>query len=106
MNYGERLSLPIPLAEHESDKYLYIEWDAEVPEGTAFEIWTVVTDGKNQIPTEGYKKVGNGDIVPDIGYLENFENKYLWIKEIFTTDDQSLSPVLNWLRITEKGPVD
>lgn len=106
MDYGERLSLPIPLAEHESDKYLYIEWDAEVPEGTAFEIWTVVTDGKNQIPTEGYKKVGNGDIVPDIGYLENFENKYLWIKEIFTTDDQSLSPVLNWLRITEKGPVD
>ena len=104
--HGERLSLPISLAEHKTDKYLYIEWDANVPEGTSFEIWTAVTEGKNKIPVAGFKKAGNGDIIPDIGYLGNFENKYLWIKEVFTAEDQSLSPVLNWLRIIEKGPVD
>lgn len=101
---GERLSLPISLQDHDASKQLQIEWEANVPGGTTFEVWTVVTEGTSEIPREGFKKVENGDIIPDIGYLENLDNKYLWILEKFTTNDSSISPVLDRLRITEEGP--
>jgi prepilin-type N-terminal cleavage/methylation domain-containing protein len=101
---GKRLSKPISLAQHDSSKNLSIEWDVFLPERTTFEVWTIVTNGTNPIPEEGFIKVENGDLVPDIGYLENLENKYLWILQKFTTEDVSVSPVLNWLRLKEKGP--
>lgn len=100
---GSRLSKPIPLSEHNPEKGLSIEWSVTLPEGTTFEVWTVVTDGEIPVPTDGFKRVNNGDPVPDIGYLENFENKYLWILEVFTTEDITKSPVLHWLRIKEEG---
>lgn len=96
---GERLSKPIPLSDHDSTKKLYIEWDAIVPEGTTFEVYTAVIDGTRE-PTAGdFKKVNYGDFIPDIGYGQNLEDTYLWIRENFTTTNNAVTPVLNWLRV-------
>ncbi|MEF8873941.1 MAG: hypothetical protein V5A88_04630, partial [Candidatus Thermoplasmatota archaeon] len=71
-----------------------IVWESNEPQGTSIDIYTAVTDNPEQTPGD-WDLATNGDSIPDIGEGDNLTDKYLWVRQDFSTTDFTVTPELH-----------
>ncbi len=93
---GYRISEPISLQGIVRAGESVIEWNSTEPAGTNMTIYTALTDSDEIGPTKWNESM-NGDAIPGIGGGENLSDKYLWTKQVLTTNDTGVIPRLHRL---------
>jgi len=107
---GYRIAGPLDISVYEIAPYFKVEWDANVPNNSSFEIRMLVLDEGVEPKQEDFTNdtiVSETDgKIPNISWGQSLAEKRLWIMENFTTSDSRVSPVLHYLRIRELYPND
>ena len=95
----EVLNGPLSLDKYSPAPSFTINWDVYVPNKTSYEVYTGITTSSTVQPSRWSKVYSNGQKIPDINVGDDLIGKYLWIKEVFSTTDNSVTPQRNWLNV-------
>ena len=91
---GHRISAPIPLYGDAEDSL--IVWNSTEPAGTGVELYTSVTDSHTTAPST-WDTVTSGGTIP--GVEGDLMGKYLWTRQVMSTDDAMVTPRLHDLSV-------
>ncbi len=95
---GERISQPVSLGEIQDLTSSLIEWQSTEPSGTGIDIFTAVNTDNNTPPTNWQPAV-NGAPLPGLAPGDDLSNQYLWIRQLFRTEDETINPQLHSLAV-------
>lgn len=99
---GFRISRALSLGEIKYFESGSIEWDFTAPTGTAISIMTAVNSDRNNPPDNDsldWEEVISGGSIPGISIGDNLANKYLWVKQSFYTNNETVTPFLHSLLV-------
>lgn len=94
---GTRISAPIPLNGINTVESAIIVYSSLTPPGTSITVETGISDSEEQEPSE-YTPVSSGSRVPRL--QGDVSGKFLWLRQTLSTNDDTVTPVLNPPQIT------
>ena len=95
---GERVSEPISLGNLESISDSNVSWDSDTPGDTSLTILIGFTEDNKELPQD-WSEATQDSSIPGIKDLENFQDKYLWMKQYLESDGEN-SPVVKSLELS------
>ena len=95
------LNGPIDLTPYSPAPNFIISWSAIVPNKTTYKVFTGITSSKDSEPSI-WNEATNGQSIPGIFKNDILTGKYLWIKEVFSTTDRTVTPIREWINIEIK----
>ena len=96
--YREETYGPIDLTRYSPAPGLIINWEAETPGSTEYKVFTAIANSVEEEPSV-WSQTSKNTTVPGINKGDDLTGKYLWIKEVLTTNNTKKTPVRNKLYI-------